>query len=366
MFTKDISFSSSALINKYLNIYDRPLRDYLDGLRYSGMAEKIGEYIDSIKDYRVLVVGDAIIDEYQYVQAMAKSPKENMIATKSLDGELFAGGVFAAANHVADFCAEVEIITVLGNLDSHEALIRENLKPNVKLTPFYRDDVPTTRKCRFIEKGYMRKLFEVYYFDDSPPDAPLAGAITDKIAARAADFDLVIATDFGHGLLTEPSIQALSDKSRFLAVNTQTNSANLGYNLITKYKKADYVCVDAPEAQLAVGNRFNEIEALISEQLPKRLNCDKFIVTHGHKGCVTYEKGGEPIRIPAFTKMVVDTVGAGDAFLSVTAPLVAAGGPMELVGFVGNAVGAMMVGIVGHRRSVEKIPLLKFMGTILK
>ena len=41
----------------------------------------------------------------------------------------------------------------------------------------------------------------------------------------------------------------------------------------------------------------------------------------------------------------LDTMGAGDAFLAVTSPLVATGArPMELVGFIGNAVGAMKVG----------------------
>ena len=49
--------------------------------------------------------------------------------------------------------------------------------------------------------------------------------------------------------------------SRFLAVNTQSNSANLGYNLITKYPLADYVCVDAPKlgSPSAIGCRMSAI-----------------------------------------------------------------------------------------------------------
>ena len=366
VFTKDISFSSSELINKYLDVYDRPLRDYLDSHREAGTAEKINGLIESVKDLRVLLVGDAIIDEYQYVQAMGKSPKENMIATRSLEGEIFAGGVFAAANHVADFCQEVEILTVLGNDDSREDFVRQCLKPNVTLSALYRDGVPTTRKCRFIDESYMHKLFEVYYFDDTPPDAELEDQITRAIADKAGDYDLVIVHDFGHGMMTAPSIAALTENAKFMAVNTQTNSANLGYNLITKYQKADFVCIDAPEAQLAAGDRFSDIEAVVSERLSKRIDCGKFIITHGQQGCVTFEDSTGAIRIPAFTQTVVDTVGAGDAFLAVSAPLAAAGTPMELVGFVGNAAGAMKVSIVGHRRAVEKIPLMRYITTLLK
>lgn len=366
VFTRDISFSSSELINKYLDVYDRPLRDYLDGHRNAGTTDRIAQLIDSVKDFRVLLVGDAIIDEYRYVVAMGKSPKENMIATRSTNVEVFAGGVFAAANHVANFCAGVEILTVLGKEDNREDFIRKRLKPNVKLTPFYKDGAPTTRKCRFIEENYMRKLFEVYDFDDSPPAKGLEDAITREIDRRAGDFDLVIATDFGHGMLTRPSIEALSKKSRFLAVNTQTNSANIGYNLITKYRDVDYICIDAPEAQLATGDRFSDIETIVTDMLAKRIECDNIIVTHGRMGCVAFDKKTGAIRIPAFTKTVIDTVGAGDAFLAVSAPLAAAGGPIELVGFVGNAAGAMKVSIVGHRQAIEKTPLLRYITTILK
>ena len=63
-------------------------------------------------------------------------------------------------------------------------------------------------------------------------------------------FDLVIVADFGHNLLTPKTIKLLKN-SKFLAINAQSNSSNQGYNLITKYKKADYICIDYPEAKLA-------------------------------------------------------------------------------------------------------------------
>src|SRR5207245_857972 len=69
------------------------------------------------------------------------------------------------------------------------------------------------------------------------------------------DADVVIATDFGHGLLAPSSIDLLTRAAPFLAVNCQSNSANLGFNLITKFPRADYVCIDAPEARLATGDR---------------------------------------------------------------------------------------------------------------
>ncbi|MCA3265815.1 MAG: cytidyltransferase, partial [Azospirillum sp.] len=72
------------------------------------------------------------------------------------------------------------------------------------------------------------------------------------------------------------------------------------------------------------------------------------------------------VRAPAFTRTAIDTMGAGDAFFAVTAPLVAAGGAMEDIAFVGNAAGALKVNIVGHRKSIQKPDLVKYCQTILK
>ena len=160
-------------------------------------------------------------------------------------------------------------------------------------------------------------------------------------------------------LIAPSSIEALTENARFLAVNTQSNSANLGYNLITKYPAADYVCIDAPEARLAVSDRVSNARRYRARLVEAHIDCSKIIITQGKHGCVTFESGGIVHTIPAFAKNVVDTVGAGDAFFAVTAPLVAAGAPMSSVGFIGNVVGALKVEIVGHRRSIEKPALIK-------
>ena len=105
---------------------------------------------------------------------------------------------------------------------------------------------------------------------------------------------------------------------------------------------------------------------LIEDDLRRHIDCRNFAVTHGENGSVVYEPGKGVSRVPAFTRQVVDTVGAGDAFLAITAPIIASGVPMEIAGFIGNAVGALKVGIVGHRQSVGKVPLVKFLTALLK
>src|SRR5579862_4992774 len=108
VFTEDITFSSSNLLNRFFNVFDPEVKAHLHELKAGDGADQIAELIDNIKDMNVLVVGDAIIDRYSYVTAMGKSAKEHMIATLLQNSETFAGGVFATANHVASFCRKVD------------------------------------------------------------------------------------------------------------------------------------------------------------------------------------------------------------------------------------------------------------------
>lgn len=366
IFTKDITFSSSTLINQYLNVYDPPLRDYLDEMRGNNALDQILALIEKVKNYRVLLVGETIIDEYQYISPLNKTPKDHIISSLFQDKEEFAGGVIAAANHVADFCAEVEVLSVLGAKDSAEDIIRQSIRPNVKLNLLNREGVDTIRKIRFIEHGHMRKFLEIYHMNDEPHGEQIESDINTYLEKRASEFDLVIVTDFGHGMIAPSNIESLIKYAPFLAVNVQSNSGNLGYNLVSKYPRADYICVDAPEARLATGSKHEDISVIAERILPDMINCSRFILTHGAYGCYTYSEGDRVNRIPAFTKSAIDTIGAGDAFLAVTSPLIASGGDINHVGFVGNAAGAMKVGIVGHRNSIEKVPLIKFITALLK
>ena len=365
-FTEEMTFSSTELINRNLNIYEPHLQAHLEGLRENNGLDAMNAIVDSIKDMRVLVVGDAIIDEYQYVLPMGKAAKENMIATRYQDVERFAGGIFATANHVADFCKSVEIVTVVGDNEEYNALIRNSLKPNVILTAIVREGAPTTRKTRFVDPTYLRKLFEVYHMDDGALTRSVEDKLNDALRKRIKEYDVVIANDFGHGMIGASTVELLCSQSKFLAVNTQSNSANMGYNLIHKYPRADFVCIDAPEARLAVTDKISPMEEIISRRLTAKINCSNFIITNGKHGCITHERGDIVHTIPAVTKSVIDTVGAGDAFLAITAPMIAAGAPLNQVGFIGNIAGALKVAIVGHQKSVEKVALLKSLTALLK
>lgn len=365
-FTDEISFSSSALINAHLSPLPEETKGFLAQFKKRYPAGAVLKALEDAGDLKVLVIGDIIIDEYHYCVGMGKSQKDNIIATKFLNEEMFAGGVLAACNHVAGLCEDTTLLSVIGTANDYRHFITSRLKPTVKTNFFYRKGAPTVVKRRFIEPSFLTKLFEVCYLDDQnllPSD--LEKDICDYLGRNLKKFDMVLVTDFGHGLITPRIIKVLCEKANFLAVNVQTNSSNIGFNVITKFSRADYVCIDEPEIRLAAQDKSSNVEQLVL-RISEKLDCNKVVITRGHRGSLTYSKKEGFAEVPVLSKEVVDRIGAGDAFFSFTAPCVCKGNSMEMVGFIGNAVGAMKVLIVGNRSAVEPVPLCKYISTLLK
>ncbi len=364
-FTDEITFSSTELLNIHFSVYHKEADDFLKTFRRKFTLDEVIEKLKDLKKLKVLVVGDSIVDEYHYCQPMGKAWKETVITTRYLNRESFAGGVLAAANHVAGFCDNIHLVTCLGRENTREKFIRSHLKPNIKPKFFYREDGPTVIKRRYVDPAFLSKMFEVCYLNDQTPAPEVSSRVCKYLAKVCPHYDLVIAADFGNGFISREMVDVLCKKSRFLSVNTQTNSANTGFNLITKYPRADYVCIDEPEIRLALSNKYGDLEGLIKE-VSRKLKAPRVTVTRGHNGSLGYVKGRGFFETPVFSKEVVDRIGAGDAYLALVSPCVAAGYPMDLVGFIGNVVGALAVRIVCNRDAVEPVPLYKFITSLMK
>src|SRR5215217_5988214 len=126
--------------------------------------------------------------------------------------------------------------------------------------------------------------------NDEPLTQDLERQLESYVTELCPTADVVIAADFGHGMIGPGIVERLIASSPFLAVNTQSNSANLGYNLITRYPRADYVCIDGPEARLALSDRISAAGDVVFHLAERMKDCSKLIVTQGRHGCITFER----------------------------------------------------------------------------
>ena len=264
--------------------------------------------IESAKDLRMLMVGETIEDVYHYVAPLGRPVKELIISTEWKETEVFRGGIVAAAEHAKSIC--------------HVYTFSDCL----------------VRKERWVEQAHTRKLFQV----QKPVDRI-------DVEKPVGIYDVTAHIDYGHNN---------SDRRHkgFTALNVQTNSSNYGFNLVRPEDRADYLVVDELEARLATGNKSGPINDSLLELAG---NAPKVVITLGREGAIGWSEESGICSAPALTTKVVDTMGAGDCFFSITAPLAKRGTIPQLLA-IGNAAAAMKTQTIGDREPVTKEALLGF------
>jgi bifunctional ADP-heptose synthase (sugar kinase/adenylyltransferase) len=357
-FTDDITFSSSHLINNHFGVLPAAAEDWLKRFRETFSADEVLAHLDAARPLKVLVVGEAIVDEYVFCEGLGKSSKDPILAFQYRATERYGGGSIAVANHLAGFCEEVSLITFLGESERCEEFVRGALLPNVRPNLLTLRGAPTIHKRRFVDSHTSARMFELYVMQDASLPQESESALLTTLDDQIGRYDVVIVPDYGHGMLSEAAVQGLTTRTRFLAVNTQANAGNRGFNTIAKYPRADYVCLAMHEIALETRMRHAGWRELVHE-VTKRIDCPHFSITYGKNGSLHYTRDAGFTEVPALATRVTDRVGAGDAFFALTSLLVAQGVPWDVVGFVGNIAGGQMVAELGNRTTVDRASLAK-------
>lgn len=355
---------------KHTRIFDRKnfvagnhVKAYLNQLKNNFSPAEIIKKLKTLRGLKVLVVGDAVIDEYTFCRRLGMATKDPIVNCQFMSTDVFAGGVCAIANHVAGFTGAVRMVSVVGD-DGKFRSVENLLDPAIDFSLMARKGASTTVKQRFIELDTSTKMFELTTMDDSPISGETEKELLARLAKDVGWADMVLLADFGHGMITPSVIDFLSKKETFLAVNAQTNSANTPYNPVTKYKGMHYLSLDEKELRLAFHSRYESPEELLPK-LTAVTKCDAINLTLGSNGAIYWYKG-KPLTVPAFMpSSVLDSTGAGDAVLSVTSLLAYKGVQPELLPFVGNCVGALAVGILGNKEPVRPQALYDFIYDLL-
>ena len=134
------------------------------------------------------------------------------------------------------------------------------------------------------------------------------------------DHDLVIVSDYGHGLISKRSAKLISQKAKFLALNAQINAANIGYHNMRNYKNLDCVIINDREIRHEMRDKTSTIKDLM-RKLSNEQNIQNLVVTKGTEGSLFFNKKSKKFYSQTYSTSAVDKIGAGDAMLSIIALL---------------------------------------------
>lgn len=358
----DVVFSSTRLLNRHFDTTNPELTSFCQSLAGRCTPQQLADAVNAFSGLRVLVVGDTIFDKYTFVKVQGLTSKNRIISGRYLEEEAQAGGALAVYRHIKQFTPNVRLTSLLGTEEWLEATLRLYLPSGDDAT--VRDPgFVSIIKQRFVEpvsEGKdLSKLFSVNYLNAAPPGAAAVSRVVDVLRKEMKSCDLVVLTDFGHGLMQPAVRELLQEEAPFLALNCQTNSNNHGFNIISRqYRRADVFSLDEQELLLSAGHRHIDHAAEL-EQLRAHLGARAGWLTRGAVKTLGISAAGEEAACPPLGDDVTDTIGAGDAFFSVMALAAARGLPVDLTTFLGQLAGAQAVKIVGNREPISKAVLLK-------
>lgn len=319
VFTTTQKHSSTEIINTI--IWNDEQKKTIDEVKSLGGMTRIKEILAQVKELRIAILGEAIIDEYIFVDINGVSSKKPTLSTKLQYSHKYEGGSLAVRNHLKSFVKSIHY-----------------------------PDCNTVRKI--VKTRYLHEdkhLFEVI------SDVETKALISPEL--HKSSLDVVILCDFGHGLINEAILEECCKIKDFVALNCQTNSSNYGFNLFTRHLNYDYLSIDLREARLALQDKNASVAAIYK----KIQRTDETVsLTLGKDGAVI-----DYAKVPAFADNVVDPIGAGDAYFAITSLLVKLRVEPILTGFMGNVFAGLKTKSLGNK-PVDYDQYLKALEYILK
>lgn len=287
--------------------------------KYKITIQNIEETVKKIKNLKIDVVGDTIVDTFtkcKTIGGQTKTPTLSLLFEKKID---YVGGAGIVAKHIAEANCRANLITVLGEGggDDLKNFVLQDLKKNKVIFNGEIDKLrPTVNKNVFISDNY--RLLRVSKLDSAPIDENMAIEIAKKI--KKSNSSGVIFSDFRHGIFSKKNINIFKKaipKKKFTAADSQVAS---WWGNILEFQKFDLITPNEREARFALSDQVSGIR-LLASKIYNFSKCKTLILKLGKRGliaCVNnkHEKADSYFTLDSFAENVIDPVGAGDALLA--------------------------------------------------
>jgi sugar/nucleoside kinase (ribokinase family) len=307
------------------------------------------ECLKTLADSSVLILGEAIIDEYIYCDALGKVTKDPLIAFEKRTKHEHFGGVLAVAKHFSGLGINANVITKWANADQN--FIINEIEANKKINVFNLGSSKSIKKTRYVDRSSNTRVFESYELPNENDYLTTPQEIKKLVDAKKIEFDHLVVMDYGHNFFDHEITKDYLNFDVPVTVNTQSNAGNRGFNPISNYVNADIVFLNGSEVQVEMRNKISKLEKIITD-LGNKLNSKELYVTNGSAGIIAWSKAKGIIVSPTFAPTIIDRTGAGDALLATVSSLRMSDVPIEIATFFGNIAGSLLVGVMGNERAI--------------
>ncbi len=331
---------------------------------------RLEELLDKMQTRRAVLLGDMCLDVYWFAD-MTKSRLSRETPHFPLpvvNERMSAGAGGNAVVNLSRLCENVAPVGVIGR-DWRGQCLCEVFKKEGLSTEYiiHSDKIVTNAYCKPMRRGYAGIDVEDPRIDFEMSE-PLPSELEDKLiinleaACRDADV-LCVSDQFEYGCVSERVRNKVNElaKNELLTVVDSRSRIELYRNCFLKPNEIE--CARALSSLgIDVDTKANDDGTF--EQMARALaekTCSSVCLTLGERGCIIL-KDESIVRVDAIkTEPPIDTVGAGDCFLSAFSLALAAGATNAEAGVIGSLASAITVKKINTTGSADRNELLSLM-----
>lgn len=265
----------------------------------------------NVKDLKILVIGDIMIDRYVIGNVERISPEAPVPVVDVSNEYCTLGGCGNVAKNLARIGVQTYCISACGTSEESNTLISLMKDKNIVSHMAHCRNRLTTIKERIIAKDRSTQLLRIDRETRAPVEAgKILVELGHLIYSGRVIPDIILISDYNKGVITRDLMREIEDIS---------------------FKKNIKIIIDPkPENEQSYGCAYAITPNIKEYHAMKTLESVRYtniIVTKGSEGVCIFrmEDGGNPIDIPAEKVDVFNVTGAGDSFVSVFSTCVGMG-----------------------------------------
>jgi D-glycero-beta-D-manno-heptose-7-phosphate kinase len=310
-------------------------------------ADKKARLISAIKsfsNYRVLVIGDLMLDVFIWGDVRRISPEAPVPVVEVLKETKCLGGAANVVHNLASLGARPYPVGLIGADSAGGELLRLFHEHSVPVSGIVEErGRPTSMKTRVIARNQQVVRYD--HESSCPPVANSEARLIEFIRESLPQIDVVIVSDYAKGVVCA----SLLDELRSLTAGKIPVVVDPKIQNFELYRSFTIVTPNHHEAGQMSGIPIVDEESLntVGGKLLHMLACENLLITRGKDGMSIFRNGGKAVHIPTLARHVYDVTGAGDTVAAVLALGTAAGLPMVDACILANYAAGIVVGEVG-------------------
>lgn len=264
------------------------------------------------KSPKLLVIGDLMIDHYLWGSCERISPEAPVQVVNVKSESAVLGGAGNVINNLSALGAQVDVISVIGGCEISDEL--KDLLKNINVDAQYlitQKDRITSKKSRIIAAQQQVVRYDRESTDEISSESQQH--ILASFEKIVANYDAVLLSDYGKGVLTSELTQALITIANQNNKRVLIDPKGLDYS---KYKGAYLLTPNKKEASEATQVNIKDDESLTQAITRLKTECDLDVslITLSEQGVAIYD---DTLRThPTVAREVFDVTGAGDTVLA--------------------------------------------------